>query len=75
MKERKVEDGDLIRFPSPMRFTDGSEHCEFRVRKEGRKTVLTLPDGRGRFSISRLFERPFETIRKPKVTRTFFPSA
>ena len=75
LKERKIEDGDLIRFPSAMRFTDGSEHCEFRVRKEGRKTVLTLPDGRGRFTISRLFERPFETIRAPKVAKTFFPSA
>ena len=75
MKERKVEDGDVIRFASAMRFTDGSEHNEFRVRKEGRKTILTLPDGRGRYTIGRLLEKPFEIIRPPKVAKTFFPSA
>lgn len=75
LKERRVADGDLIRFPEPMRFTDGSEHSEFRVRREGQKTVLTLADGRGRFKISRLLERRFEVVRQPKVAKTFFPAA
>ena len=74
LKERKVDDGDLIRFPNAMKFTDGTEHSEFRVRKEGRKTVLTLPDGPGRYKISRLMEKPFEIVRQSKVTKTFFPA-
>ena len=75
LKERKIEDGDLIRFPSAMRFSDGSEHAESRVRKEGRKTVLTLPDGRGRYRVGRLMEKSFQIVRQPKVARTFFPAA
>ncbi|MDT0576382.1 hypothetical protein RM533_09300 [Croceicoccus sp. F390] len=75
LKERRVNDGDLIRFPEPMRFTDGSEHREFRIRREGKKAVLTLTDGRGRFKISGLLERRFEIVREPKVAKTFFPAA
>ena len=58
-----------------MKFTDGSEHREFRIRRDGQKTVLTLADGRGRFKISRLLERRFEIVREPKVAKTFFPAA
>lgn len=75
LTERTIADGDLIRFPEPMQFTDGSRHADFKVRREGRKLTLTLPDGRGRFKISRLLERRFEIIRQPKVARTFFPAA
>lgn len=75
LRERKIEDGDLIRFPSAMQFTDGSKHHEFRICKEGRKTILTLPDGRGRFQISRLMERSFEIVKRPKVAKTVFPAA
>lgn len=75
LTERKIDDGDLIKFPSALGFTDGSKHQDFRVRKEGRKTVLTLPDGRGRYRISRLMEKPFEIIRQPRVAKTYFPSA
>lgn len=75
LKGRRLGDGDLIRFPAPMRFSDGSEHREFRIRREGQKTVLTLTDGRGRFKISRLLERRFEIVREPKVAKTFFPAA
>ena len=75
LTERTIAHGDLIRFPEPMQFTDGSRHADFKVRREGRKLTLTLPDGRGRFKISRLLERRFEIIRQPKVARTFFPAA
>ena len=75
LRERKIEDGDLIRFPGVMTFTDGSAHQEFRVRKEGRKTVLTLPDGRGRFKVGGLMERAFEIVQRPKATKTFFPTS
>ena len=75
LKGRRLGDGDLIRFPAPMRFSDGSEHREFRFRRGGQKTVLTLTGGRGRFKISRLLERRFEIVREPKVAKTFFPAA
>jgi len=75
LRERRIADGDLIRFPEAMKFTDGSEHREFRIRRDGQKTVLTLADGRGRFKISRLLERRFEIVREPKIAKTFFPAA
>lgn len=75
LTERKLEDGDLIRFASAMRFNDGSEHSEFRVKKEGRKVVLTPPDGGTRYRISRLMERAFDIIRPPKLAKTVFPTS
>lgn len=75
LKKRELPDGCLIRFPSPMKFTDGSEHSEFRVKKEGRKTVMVPPSGYGRFHVSRLMERHFEIVREPKIAKTFFPAA
>ena len=74
LKERKIEDGDLIRFPCPLEFSDGSKLAEFLVSKQGRKIVLSAPDGRGRYTISRLLEKPFEIVRKPKVRKTIFPA-
>lgn len=58
-----------------MKFTDGSEHREFRVKREGRRIVLTPEDGYGRYIISRLMDREFEIVREAKVARTFFPTA
>ena len=74
LKERKIADGDMIRLPEPMKFTDGSEHAEFRVTKRGAKIELSTPDGRGRFRISRLMERRFEVVPPKRAPRTFFPA-
>ena len=57
-----------------MKFTDGSEHREFRVRKEGRKIVLMLEDGSGRYKVSRLMERAFEIVRERPKPKTIFPT-
>jgi len=74
LKERKIADGDMIRLPEPMKFTDGTEHAEFRVTKRGAKIELSTPDGRGRFRISRLMERRFEVVPPKRAVRTFFPA-
>lgn len=74
-RSRDVPDGALIRFHGEIGFTDGSRHSEFRVKREGRKIVLTPKDGGGRYTISRLMDRNFEIVRETKVAKTFFPSA
>lgn len=75
LKERKVADGDILRLPEPLRFTDGSEHREFRVSKRGSKIELRTSDGFGAYRISRLMERRFEIIRPARRIKTFFPIA
>ena len=75
LKERNVADGDILRLPEPLRFTDGSEHREFRVSKRGSKIELRTPDGFGAYRISRLMERRFEIIRPARRIKTFFPIA
>lgn len=75
LRARTLPDGALIRLPEAMTFTDGSKHSEFRVRREGRRIVLTDPDGRGRYRVSRLMDRAFEIIREPVQARTVFPGA
>lgn len=75
LMERKIGDGDILRLAEPLRFTDGSEHQEFRVSKRGNKIALKTPDGQGGYTISRLMERRFEVIRPARMTKTFFPSA
>ncbi len=74
LRERKLNDGDIIRLPEPMKFTDGSQHSEFKVVKRGARIELTPPAGGGRFKISRLLERRFEVIRPARTVRTFFPA-
>ena len=74
LRERRLEDGNIIRFPEPMKFTDGSEHREVRVGKEGRKIVLMLEDGSGRYKVSRLMERAFEIVRERPKPKTIFPT-
>jgi len=69
---RKISDGALIRFAAPLRFTDGSEMSEFRVRKEGRRTVLTGPNGYGRYRIGNLMKMHFEIVPERKPPKTFF---
>jgi hypothetical protein len=75
LRARKLPDGALIRLPEAMTFTDGSKHSEFRAQREGRRIVLTDPDGRGRYRVSQLMDRAFEIIREPMQVRTVFPSA
>ncbi|MEE4205001.1 MAG: hypothetical protein V2I39_01830 [Erythrobacter sp.] len=75
LRARKLPDGALIRLPEAMTFTDGSKHSEFRVRREGRRFVLTDPDGGGLYRVSGLMERAFEIACEPVQARTVFPSA
>ncbi|MEM7687453.1 MAG: hypothetical protein AAF291_00395 [Pseudomonadota bacterium] len=75
LRARKLPDGALIRLPEAMTFTDGSKHSDFRVWREGCRLVLTQPDGRGRYRVSRLMERAFEIIPERKQARTIFPDA
>lgn len=74
LTERKLPDGALIRLAAPLRFTDGTEQREFRVKREGRRTILVPPGGCGRYRISRLMERRFEIIPEPKTLKTLFPA-
>jgi hypothetical protein len=75
LRDRKLSDGDIIVFPEAMKFTDGSEHQRFKVRKEGRKTVLQTVEGYGRYQISRLMSRAFDIERPKKFTEVAFPKA
>ena len=43
-RSRKLADGDRIRFPAPMKFTDGHVGQEFVVSKRGRRTILRDPE-------------------------------
>lgn len=72
LTERKLPDGALIRLGAPLRFTDGSERGEFRIKKDGRRTILVAPDTGCHYRISRLMERRFEIIPEPKVLKTLF---
>ena len=38
-RSRKLQDGDRIKLPAPMKFTDGHESDEFIVEKRGRRVV------------------------------------
>ena len=73
LERRELPDGALIRFPSPMKFTDGSEHQEMRVSKEGRSINLIPEGGYGRYRVSGLKSRLFEIVAERQVHSTVFP--
>ncbi|KHL24204.1 hypothetical protein PK98_14490 [Croceibacterium mercuriale] len=69
---RKLDDGAMIRFADPIEFTDGSKISEFRVRKEGRRMVLTSLNGYGRYRVGNLMKLAFEIVPERKPPKTFF---
>lgn len=71
-RARKLADGDRIRLPEPMKFTDGHVGQEFIVTKRGRKTVLRDPDTGGFYRISRLMQRAWAVVPVIKVHKTVF---
>lgn len=71
-RARKLADGDRIRLPEPMKFTDGHVGQEFIVTKRGRKTVLRDPDTGGLYRISRLMQRTWAVVPVIKVHKTVF---
>jgi len=74
LRARELPDNALIRFQEPMQFTDGSAHAEFRVRRDGRRIVLTPNGGAGRCRVSCLMDRRFAILAEPPVPSTYFPS-
>ena len=72
LASRKLEDGTMIRFAEPLEFTDGSKVAEFRVRKEGRRMVLTSLNGYGRYRVRNLMKLAFEIVPERKPPKTYF---
>lgn len=56
-----VKPGTTIRFEKPLKFTDGSEHRQFTLRRSGRKDVFVAQSG-GDYRITRWRDRPFEIV-------------
>lgn len=75
LERREIPDGALIRFPSAMKFTDGSGHQQMRVRKKGRSICLVPESGYGRYRVSSLKSRLFEIIAEQQVHSTVFPTS
>ena len=71
-RARKVEHGDIIKLPAPMKFTDGHEADEFLVERRGRRIILRDPQTRRGYRIDRLMERQWTIVPKTKVHRTIF---
>ena len=71
-RARKLSDGDRIRLPEPMKFTDGAEIQEFVVAKRGRRVLLRDPQRGGLYRISRLMERSWTIVPTIKIYKTLF---
>lgn len=71
-RARRLVDGDRIRLPEPMTFSDGSVLQEFVVAKSGRRVLLRDPLRGGQYRISRLMERPWTIVPTIKVHKTLF---
>ncbi|MAC57956.1 DUF6927 domain-containing protein [Novosphingobium aquimarinum] len=71
-RSRKLADGDRIRFPAPMKFTDGHVGQEFVVSKRGRRTILRDPETGGHYRISRFMERAWTVVPATKIHKTVF---
>jgi len=69
---RKVEDGDRIKLPTAVTFTDGHVADEFIVEKRGRRFTLRDPTTGGRYRLSRFMELPWTVLRTTKVHATLF---
>jgi hypothetical protein len=71
-RSRKLQDGDRIKLPAPMKFTDGHEGDEFIVEKRGRRVVLRDPTSRLGYRISGFMERAWTVVPQTKVHKTIF---
>ncbi|MGE0776367.1 MAG: hypothetical protein AB7L36_15205 [Sphingomonadaceae bacterium] len=71
-RARKLSDGDRIRLPEPMKFTDGHVAQEFIVSKRGRRMVLRDPETGGLYRVSRLMERAWSIVPVTKIHKTIF---
>lgn len=71
-RARKLVDGDRIRLPEPIKFSDGNVLQEFIVAKRGRRVILRDPQRGGHYRISRLMDRPWTIVPTTKVLRTLF---
>ena len=69
---RKLQDGDRIKLPAPMKFTDGHEGDEFIVEKRGRRVVLRDPASRLGYRITGFMERAWTVVPQTKVHKTIF---
>jgi hypothetical protein len=71
-RARKLADGDRIRLPEPMKFSDGAVLQEFTVGRRGRRLVLRDPQSGGLYRISRLMDRSWTIIPTTRVHKTLF---
>jgi len=71
-RARQLADGDRIRLPEPMTFSDGNVLQEFVVAKRGRRVILRDPQRGGLYRISRLMERPWTLVPTIKIHKTLF---
>jgi hypothetical protein len=71
-RARKLSDGDRIRLPAPMTFTDGHVAQEFIVSKRGRRVVLHDPETGGAYRISRIMERAWSIVPVTRIHKTVF---
>jgi hypothetical protein len=71
-RSRKLSDGDRLRLPEPMKFSDGHIGQEFIVAKRGRRLVLRDPDTGGYYRITRLMERAWSIVPTTRVHKTVF---
>lgn len=72
LRARKLSDGDRIRLPEPLTFTDGNVAQEFVVCKRGRRLVLRDPQNGCFYRISRLMQRAWTIVPVTKVHKTLF---
>ncbi len=69
---RKLSDGDRLRLPEPMKFSDGHIGQEFIVARRGRRLLLRDPDTGGYYRITRLMERAWSIVPTTRVHKTVF---
>src|SRR3546814_7476623 len=72
LRARKLSDGDRIRLPEPLTFTDGNVAQEFVVCKRGRRLVLRDPQNGCFYRINRLMHRAWTIVPVTKVHTTLF---
>ena len=66
-RRRKLVDGDRIRLPEPIRFSDGHVGSEFIVEKRGRRIILRDPGRRAGYQLPGLMERAWSVVPSPET--------
>ena len=74
LRARKVENGMRIRFPRPIKFSDGHSDTEFIVVKRGEKITFRNAAGHGHYRISHFRDLAWSVVPETKVHRTVFAS-